>query len=256
MPSELMEEILEEEVDEDQVAVWWLGQASFIYKFDNGATVAVDPYLSESAPRMLEPPIEPEDLEVDLILCSHDHLDHFDHPAFRYFLRGNPDCLVLGPASVHAHYFAMNLPLDQFEVLNRGEEGEFCGLNIRAVFAEHDSGRARDAVGFVIDGGNVRVYQTGDSLFNEHLLLDAGEIAPDLLVVPINGRLGNMNADEAANLADTVKPTTVIPMHYGMFERNTVDPQTFLDAAEERELSSEIVLLEPGEMWLYEKEVD
>ncbi len=256
MPSELMEEILEEEVDEDQVAVWWLGQASFIYKFDNGATVAVDPYLSESAPRMLEPPIEPEDLEVDLILCSHDHLDHFDHPAFRYFLRGNPDCLVLRPASVHAHYFAMNLPLDQFEVLNRGEEGEFCGLNIRAVFAEHDSGRARDAVGFVIDGGNVRVYQTGDSLFNEHLLLDAGEIAPDLLVVPINGRLGNMNADEAANLADTVKPTTVIPMHYGMFERNTVDPQTFLDAAEERELSSEIVLLEPGEMWLYEKEVD
>lgn len=255
MPSALMTEIRETPVREGQVALWWLGQAAFVYKFANEAVVAVDPFLSATSPRLMPPPVDPPDFDVDLILCTHDHVDHFDYPIFRYLMRGRPDLQVGGPASVFAHYNALSLPLDQFTIMNRGDEREFCDLNVRAVFAEHDSGRARDAVGFVIDGGGVRVYQTGDTLFNEHVTLDARDLAPDILAVPINGRLGNMAAEEAAELTAIVQPNAVIPMHYGMFAHNTIDPRVFLDAAQEKGVESEILLCQPAVKCMYTRPV-
>ncbi|MEX2381926.1 MAG: dihydrodipicolinate synthase family protein, partial [Opitutales bacterium] len=49
----------------------------------------------------------------------------------------------------------------------------------------------------------------------------------DLLLVCINGRLGNMSATEAAKLASEIRPRLAVPIHYGMFPNNTADPDTF-----------------------------
>ncbi|HEV2125918.1 MAG TPA: MBL fold metallo-hydrolase, partial [Chloroflexota bacterium] len=52
----------------------------------------------------------------------------------------------------------------------------------------------------------------------------------DVLCVCINGRMGNMNFEEAARLAGELNARTVIPMHFGVMPNNTIDPQLFLDA--------------------------
>ena len=61
-------------------------------------------------------------------------------------------------------------------------------------------------------------------------------LAPDVLMIPINGRdhmreangiVGNMNETEAAWLCSKVAPSYVIPMHYEAIASNTGDPGHF-----------------------------
>jgi L-ascorbate 6-phosphate lactonase len=49
MESNLMQQILDYSVPPKQFALWWLGQNGWIIKSPAGFTVAVDPYLSNSA---------------------------------------------------------------------------------------------------------------------------------------------------------------------------------------------------------------
>ena len=46
----------------------------------------------------------------------------------------------------------------------------------------------------------------------------------DIAILPINGKVGNMNGRDAANLAKDIGAKLVIPCHYDMFEFNTADP--------------------------------
>jgi L-ascorbate metabolism protein UlaG (beta-lactamase superfamily) len=58
------------------------------------------------------------------------------------------------------------------------------------------------------------------------------------MFLPINGRdarrlkvniIGNMTYQEAADLAGALKPGLVVPGHFDMFERNSENPQLFID---------------------------
>lgn len=51
----------------------------------------------------------------------------------------------------------------------------------------------------------------------------------DTLITCINGRLGNMNWEEAVQLADQLGVHQAFPMHYGMFAENTEDPAKFIN---------------------------
>jgi L-ascorbate metabolism protein UlaG (beta-lactamase superfamily) len=48
------------------------------------------------------------------------------------------------------------------------------------------------------------------------------------MFICINGKLGNMNAEEAARLTEIITPRLAVPNHYGMFESNTEDPMAYL----------------------------
>ena len=49
----------------------------------------------------------------------------------------------------------------------------------------------------------------------------------DVMIICINGRLGNMNAEDAARLTKILSPRVGIPTHYGMFASNTEDPTAY-----------------------------
>src|SRR5215831_17031593 len=60
------------------VAMWWLGQASVVLRAA-GATIYIDPFLSEY-PDRLAPPLFTAAAAppADYVLCTHEHVDHFD----------------------------------------------------------------------------------------------------------------------------------------------------------------------------------
>ncbi len=99
----LAEAIRADRVSPGQVSIWWLGQAGFAFK-TAGALVLIDPYLSDycreewGAVRKLQAPLEPAELEPDLVLASHWHPDHLDPPTFRAFA-ANKHTRVGGPSS-------------------------------------------------------------------------------------------------------------------------------------------------------------
>jgi L-ascorbate 6-phosphate lactonase len=70
---------------------------------------------------------------------------------------------------------------------------------------------------------------------------------PDVLLPCINGRFGNLNSVEAAQLTAAVKPRVVIPCHFWMFKEHNGDPESFVQACNELCPEVPVRLLTPGE---------
>ena len=211
--------------------IMWIGQGGYLLNY-NGKVVCIDPYLSNSMARdgkferLVPVPIEPEDLEVDIIICTHDHIDHLDEATIKRTNMEN--ILYAGPSSCQEHYRRIGVPEENIISLNRGETYDLEDVRINAVFAKH----TEDSIGVVVEYKGSSIYITGDSLYDDELL-EAKALKPNILISCINGRLGNMNYKEAADLAIKLDVNIAIPSHYGMVEENTEDPQKFFDCIED-----------------------
>lgn len=201
----------------------WLGQGGYLFHLGD-KTLCIDPYLSDSVfaaeglRRMPPVPIEPKDLQTDLIITTHDHMDHLDEDT----LREVPPTPIAGPESCLQHLRAIGLAKMQLVALGRGESIQLGQAVLRGVFAEHTD----DSIGVVLEYEGISIYLVGDSLFHEKLL-EVQKLHPDIMICCINGRWGNMDVMEAAKLADVLKVKAAIPSHYGMFAENTADPEEF-----------------------------
>ena len=238
------------------VALRWLGQGGFLFRSPGDVTWAVDPYLTNysSGPSRVErlnpPPVAPSELAVDAVLGSHCHSDHLD-----------PETLAAVAAHTSAEFYTaaegarmlgeLGVEARRVQTVAVGDEltlGDPARSDVRAaiVFAEHTG----DPVGFVFTVGRggraVRIYVTGDTLFNERLFSPATQDI-DVLCVCINGRGGNMTYEEAVELTRRLAPRVVIPMHFAVMPHNTIDPQLFVDAAQAAGLSAETRVLGVGE---------
>ena len=202
----------------------WLGQASF--RVEAGLDLLLDPYLSDSVfaaeglARLVPPPFLPEELAPELVLLSHHHLEHTD-PQTLERLGGTP--YFAGPQSPCRLLEEIGISKKRMKPLSPGEVWQFKRLTVEAVSAKH----SEDSLGFVLNIAGMRLYFTGDTLYHPALAEGRGEL--DLLMVCINGKLGNMTVEDAALLTAELKPKTVMPMHWGMFAENTADPQEFAE---------------------------
>ena len=231
-----VEKLIKSKVDAGRVAIQWLGQGGFAFKAHDGAVIVVDPYLSDSANsdgtagRLEDIPVRPKDVRLDYLFLTHDHIDHTDPHTAPAIAQANPEATVVCPPSSCRHLTKLGVPGTQITTAMPGQSLEFPGFVAHVVNAEH----TEDSVGFVFEFGNagsatdtVSVYITGDTEYNDGLAAAVEEYGPEVLLVPINGRWGNMDAAHAAKLAAEIGPREVIPMHYGMFAGNTADPAEF-----------------------------
>ncbi|MBI5304726.1 MAG: MBL fold metallo-hydrolase [Chloroflexi bacterium] len=231
--------------------IQWLGQAGFIYRFPQGIVVCIDPYLSyatssgKTRERLMPVVVPPSQVCADIVVTTHDHTDHFDEHTLRPMAEQS-ETIFVGPSSCREHWRAMEMPAWRFVRLDRGESLDIAGIKLTALYAEHDSRDKRDAIGVLLEADGLRIYQVGDSEYAEPLLQAARDLRPDLLVVPFNGRFGNMNAREAALFTQAVQPRAVIPMHYGMFRNNNAHPQDFVDACRELRLATRVIIVKAG----------
>ena len=81
----------------------------------------------------------------------------------------------------------------------------------------------------VLQAEGLTLYFSGDTLYDEKLF-DISRFSPDCTFICINGKLGNMNVEEAVKLTCIIDPKVGVPTHYGMFESNTEDPKKYTDA--------------------------
>src|SRR5919106_786204 len=97
---DLVRQISQERVPEGAVALWWLGQASFAVKAA-GTIVYVDPYLQLSKSRLTPSPFAPEAVDnADLVLLTHDHLDHVDPLALPGIAKASPKARFVAPRPI------------------------------------------------------------------------------------------------------------------------------------------------------------
>ncbi|MBQ8894685.1 MAG: MBL fold metallo-hydrolase [Clostridia bacterium] len=197
----------------------WLGQGGYLL-WDDCNAVCIDPYLSDCVTRLagrkrlVPAPIAPEELKADVVICTHNHLDHVDIDAIP---RMDPRITFLAPADCQGKFQELGVKLHR--IFEEGDTVELGDFRLEAVHAEHTV----PAIGVLVHYGDKTYYFSGDTFYHEALV---GRRI-DGMFICINGRLGNMNVEEAKTLTRLIQPRFAVPNHYDLLEGNTEDPRKF-----------------------------
>jgi L-ascorbate metabolism protein UlaG (beta-lactamase superfamily) len=183
--------------------------------------------------RLTEPALDADlpEQDVDAVVLSHLHGDHFDRVARRHLDRGLP--IVTTPHAsrflqgLHGFHRAVGLRTWQSHTVLRG--GSL--VRVTSLPGRHAPGAARvllpPVMGSLLEfgdrSGEIRlvVYVTGDTLMYDGL----GEIArrhPDIHLAVLHlggttlpgGMVVTMDAAQGADLLDLIRPRRVLPVHY------------------------------------------
>jgi len=246
----------------------WLGQAGFAIRA--GATTAlVDPFLAPYEGRRYESALRADEAAgLDVVLCTHEHVDHFDAVSAPAFARSSPGCVFVVPTPIVDMVTEVGVAQDRVIGMQPGDVQKIGGLSVRAVPAMHgvtmedaygfgeelSDGQVR-FLGYVIEADGVRVYHAGDTIPYDGMDVLMRELDVDVALLPINGRdadreargiVGNMTEREAAWIADEIGAGTLVPMHHDLFSANRGWPAHVVEAVE-REDRDVAVLVPPRE---------
>lgn len=241
-------------IPQDAIGLSWLGQAGFILRAGE-ATALLDPFLGSHDGRLYESGLAPARAEgIDLVLCTHEHVDHFDADSAPAIAKASPGAVFVVPTPIVDMVTEAGVPADRVVGLQPGETAELAAFTVRAVpamhgvtmedaygFGESLSGGLVRFLGYVVDAGDVRLYHAGDTIHFEGMETMLRELAIDVAMLPINGRdpereargiVGNLSEREAAWLAREIEAGVAIPMHYDMFARNHGYPAHLVESVE------------------------
>ena len=206
--------------------VIWLGQAGLLFENEK-VKIMIDPYLSDSCGKVnpkskRRVPVDEEMLKIhpDIIICTHNHLDHLDPETLHHYLTEDSNVTVLCSENgfPEVREFGGN---NNYILMHPGTEWTERGIKFSAVSAEHSE---LSALGIIVDDGEKKYYITGDTLYNKNIF---AELPSDIYAVflPINGKGNNMNMTDAARFAKEVGAKRTVPLHWGLFD--SIDPTGF-----------------------------
>lgn len=230
------------------------GQAGFIVRSSSGQLLAIDLYLSNCVERLeghkgfkrlLPQILDPATLTFNYIICTHPHLDHFDIDAVPEMVSKGSRLFCSVDCEKLIKQMHMQYHNERITYVAPGDHEIAGDFDITFVNCDHGTG-APDAVGVVVKVDGKIIYEVGDSC----LRLDrVNEISQplDVLISPINGQFGNMDSDDTATLAETLKPRLTIPCHYGMFASHGGDLKRFYDVMTEKKLP--MLIMQQGEVY-------
>lgn len=199
--------------------ITWLGQAGLLFE-TGGKKIMVDPYLSNSCGKInpqsqRRVPVDNTFLKIkpDVIILTHDHLDHTDPETLEYFLNGENNVLVLASYNAWQRVRVIGQG-NNYVCFNRRTVWTYEGMVFTAVKAEHSD---LCAIGVIIDDGEKKYYVTGDTLYNKDIFT---ELPKDIEAVflPINGVGNNMNMTDAKLFAQECGAKKTVPLHFGLFD--------------------------------------
>lgn len=175
----------------------WSGHACFVITSSSGTKIITDPYLVDRGIHYT-----PINEEADIVLVSHDHWDHNNVSA----VEGKP--VVIKDSGIHT----------------------VKGIEFKGVATYHDSSFGKDRgpnniFCFCLDKINIcHLGDLGHTLSQQHIA-DVGKV--DILLIPVGGNY-TINATDANDVCDKLKPKLVIPMHFKNarcdFPVDSVDP--------------------------------
>jgi L-ascorbate 6-phosphate lactonase len=234
-----------------QAALSWFGQASFAAR-GGGVTVLFDPFLSPYDGRLHDSPLAPEEaIGIDVVFCSHEHVDHLDVPSIGAIANASPGATFVVPTPIVDMVTEAGVPPDRVLGMQPRDETAVGGISVRAVPACHGvtmedaygfgdtlSGGLVRFLGFVVELGGVHIYHAGDTIHYEGMEETLAGSPIDVALLPINGRdaeregrgiVGNLDHREAAWLGSRIGAGLLIPMHYDLFARNLGFPGALVE---------------------------
>ena len=266
--------ILETELCEKQVGVWYLGQEGFLFKTKN-SYLAVDPYLSDYVDRnccefvrwkrLYEPPMTPKDLAfVNVVLCTHSHYDHADPDTLSVIAANNPNTKFVIPAPCVNTVAEYGIKRESIIPAVAFEEIEIDGFKIIPVPSAHEELHTDEngnyfEVGYIIQSNDQTFFHAGDMCIYDGLIESLKKFDINIAFLPINGRdyfrnnadiIGNFNCEEAVLLAKEIGAKILVPMHHDLYEVNCVSVENFVGAIKKYDTFRRYHIFSPGELYV------
>lgn len=235
-----------------------VGQAGYIIKSKSGQLLGIDLYLSDCVERvegnmgfkrLLPRILNPYDINFDLVIATHPHLDHFDMDSIPELLANRYTKLF---ASKECEQLVKNLQMkeDNVTYVAPGDSIKAGDFQLDFIHCDHGTS-AQDAVGVIITVDGKRVVEVGDTCLRldwAEEYLSKGNI--DVLIAPINGAYGNLNEHACAELAGRLQAKLTIPCHYGMFASHGGSPGKFYEIMTQKYPKEEILMMMQGEEYI------
>ena len=175
--------------------------------------VHIDPFMVDRAMN-----------DADYILITHDHHDHFSIADIGK-TTGRNTILVVPENMKDKAAEAGNL-VAKIVTVRPGESCNVDGLEFETI-ASYNIGKPfhpKEAgwVGYILKTDGKRIYIAGDTDATD----EAKAVKCDIALVPAGGKF-TMDAREAAELVNTIRPEVAIPVHYGGIVGTPEDGKTF-----------------------------
>ena len=240
----------------------WYGQSAWKIETPSGGVILIDPWLT--VPTNPDKNSIAELGRVDYILITHGHSDHVGNALE---IAKKTGAKLLAPYGLGLNIVSvLGYPKDQ--TIYPGNVGGTidlpkAGAKVWIVNAEHGSElvppvykaapgqpaalASGNPVGYVIMiKGGPTIYHTGDTGVMEDMKIIPMFHHIDIMLACIGGYF-TMDPAEAALAVQWVKPTHVIPMHFGTFKLLAGTPAEFRTALAKRHLAKKLIVMKPGD---------
>ncbi len=181
-------------------------------RIERDQIVYVDPFKIEGHPS-----------DADVIFCTHDHFDHLSEKDIDRIIKKNTVLVVPKKA---AKKFK-KLPVAEVIGVVPFEEHRLEGMNFKTVPAYNIKKwfhpKRKKWVGYILQFAEGSYYFAGDT---DHIP-EMADIEADVAFLPVGGKF-TMDAIEAAEAANTIRPKVAVPIHFADVVGTPEDAQIFI----------------------------
>jgi len=167
----------------------WFGHSAFVIISDGGKTLVTDPYEPGGYNGAVG--YSPINIVADIVTISHDHADH----NYTKGILGNPK--IINKKGDYPAEAGLAIKIKGIPVYHDTKQGKERGNNII----------------FVYEIDSVRIAHLGDigHLLSKKEIDELGKI--EILLIPVGGYF-TIDAKQATEIVNALKPQITIPMHY------------------------------------------
>ncbi len=248
----------------------WLGHASFLIILNKKA-ILTDPcfYDIPTAKRLVDLPLKIEQLkQIDYLLISHDHRDHFDVKSVQQIVNINPNLEILTPLNFKQLLLKNNIKTTHLQEAGWYQQYK-TDKSLEIIFLPTKHWGRRGIFdynkvlwgSFLIKSNEKTIFFSGDtaySLIFKSINKDFGNF--DICLLPIGAyspsfimSQSHATPQEAYQIFNDLKGKLFIPMHYGTYDLSDEplgEPLKLLDACFENK--TKLKKLNVGESYIIE----
>ena len=164
--------------------------------------------------------------DADLIFITHEHYDHYSEDDIDKVKK--PETVFIVPETLLTRLLAKGYDKNYIVPVQPNKQYTVQGINVETIPAyninKHFHPKSNGWVGYIIEINNTKYYVAGDTDVTE----ENEKVKCDVAFLPVGGTF-TTDYQEAAYLANKIKPQVAIPIHYGSIVGTNQDAINFVN---------------------------